>query len=209
MIGKYRRRTFLVMVLMIVQAFLYNAVFFTYGLVLARYDHVPANMTGLYILPLAVGNFFGPLVLGHFFDTIGRRRMITATYALSGLMLAGIGVAFGMGLFTAWTQTFAWMALFFVASAAASSAYMTASEVFPLETRSLAIAVFYAVGTAVGGVLAPSIFGWLVGTGDPWMIAYGYAAAGVLMVIGGATEAFLGIDAEGKSFESVADPLSS
>jgi MFS family permease len=209
MIGKYRKRTFLVMVLMIVQAFLYNAVFFTYGLVLARYDHVAANMTGLYILPLAIGNFFGPLVLGHFFDTIGRRRMITATYALSGLMLAGIGVAFGMGMFTAWTQTFAWMALFFVASAAASSAYMTASEVFPLETRSLAIAVFYAVGTAVGGVLAPSIFGWLVGTGNPWMIAYGYAAAGVLMIGGAVTEAFLGIDAEGKSLESVAEPLSS
>ena len=209
MIGKYRKRTFLVMVLMIVQAFLYNAIFFTYGLVLAHYYQVPATLTGLYILPLAVGNFFGPLVLGHLFDSIGRRRMITATYALSGLMLAGIGVMFGMGLFTAWTLTFAWMALFFVASAAASSAYMTASEVFPLETRSLAIAVFYAVGTAIGGVLAPWVFGGLVGTGDPWMIAYGYAAAGVLMVGGAVTEAAIGVDAEGKSLESVADPLSS
>jgi MFS family permease len=209
MIGKYRARSALALILMIAQAFLFNAAFFTYGLVLARFYHVPETRTGLYILPLAAGNFLGPLIIGPLFDSIGRRRMIVATYGLSGILLVAVAILFGMGLFSAWTQTIAWMLIFFVASSAASSAYMTASEIFPLETRSLAIAVFYAAGTAIGGALAPSLFGHLIATGRPWMLAGGYIAAAVLMLIGAGTEAKLGIDAEGKSLESVAAPLSS
>ena len=207
--NKYRARSGLALTLMGAQAFLFNAVFFTYGLVLSHYYHVPENGVGLYILPLAAGNFLGPLVLGPFFDSIGRRSMITGCYAVSGLLLIGVAVLFGLGVFTAWTQTIAWMVVFFVASAAASSAYMTASEIFPLETRSLSIAVFYAFGTAIGGIAGPLIFGRLVGTGLPWALASGYIAAALLMLAAAGTELKLGVDAEGKSLESVADPLSS
>lgn len=209
MFGKFRSRSLLALSLMTAQAFLFNAVFFTYGLVLARFDHVPPARAGLYILPLAVCNFLGPVILGRLFDSIGRKRMITATYGLSGLMLAGVAVLFGMSLLGAWTQTFAWMGIFFVASAAASSAYMTASEIFPLETRSLAIAVFYAAGTAIGGSVAPALFGKLIGTGNSWAVSAGYVAAAALMIGAAVMELFLGIDAESKSLESVADPLSS
>ena len=209
MLGKFRARSALALALMTAQAFLFNAVFFTYGLVLARFYHVPETRVGLYVLPLAAGNFFGPIVLGSLFDTIGRRRMITATYGLAGVLLAAVAVLFGMGVFTAWTQTYAWMAIFFVASAAASSAYMTASEIFPLEARSLAIAVFYAIGTGLGGIAAPFLFGWLIGTGKPWIVAGGYGAAAALMLVAAGTEAKLGIDAEGQSLENVAEPLSS
>lgn len=207
--SKYRARSFLALTLMGAQAFLFNAVFFTYGLVLSHFYKIPENGAGLYILPLAAGNFFGPLTLGPFFDSIGRRRMITGCYAVSGLLLAGVAVLFGSGVFTAWTQTIAWMVIFFVASAAASSAYMTASEIFPLETRSLAIAVFYAIGTAIGGIAGPVVFGHLVGTGNSWAVAGGYIAAALLMLIAAGTELKFGVDAEGKSLESVADPISS
>ena len=209
MLGKYRNRSLLALVLMTAQAFLFNAVFFTYGLVLAKFYHVPEADTGVYILPLAAGNFCGPVLLGHFFDTIGRRRMIAGTYGLAGVLLAATGLAFALGLFSAWTQTVAWMVIFFFASAAASSAYLTASEIFPLETRALAIAVFYALGTALGGVGAPLLFGHLIASSDPWMVCAGYIVAGVLMMTAAVTEAFLGIDAEGKSLESIAEPLSS
>ncbi len=209
MLGKYRARSILAVVLMTAQAFLFNAVFFTYGLVLATFYHVPNARIGLYILPLAAGNFFGPIVIGPLFDSIGRRKMITATYGLSGVLLVGVAVLFGSGVLTAWTQTFTWMVIFFVASAAASSAYMTASEIFPLEARSLAIALFYAIGTAVGGILAPWVFGRLIGTGQVWFVAGGYAAAAVLMMVAAMTELALGIDAQGQSLENVAEPLSS
>jgi MFS family permease len=209
MLGKFRRRSALALVLMTAQAFLFNAVFFTYGLTLSRFYHIAPNKIGIYILPLAAGNFFGPICLGWLFDSIGRRRMITATYGLTAALLAAVALMFGLGLFNAWTQTFAWMAIFFVASAAASSAYMTASEIFPLETRSLAIAVFYAAGTAVGGVLAPWIFGRLISGGQAWMVAGGYLGAALLMAAAAGTEMAIGVDAEGKSLESVADPLSS
>ncbi|MBV9812017.1 MAG: MFS transporter [Acetobacteraceae bacterium] len=209
MFGEHRSRSILVLVLMSTQAFLYNAVFFTYGLILTDFYHVQGTDVGLFILPFAVGNFLGPVVLGHFFDTIGRRKMITATYALSGLMLGVVGVLFARGMLTAWTQTGCWIAIFFVASAAASSAYLTASEIFPLETRALAIAVFYAIGTLIGGAAAPWIFGQLIGTGNAWTLASGYIFAGVMMVAAGVCEAFLGIDAEGKSLEDIAAPLSS
>src|SRR3982750_1353040 len=152
---EHRRRSFLGFVLMLTQAFFYNAIFFTYGLVLMRFYNVPAQSVGGYLLPFAVGNVLGPVVLGHLFDTIGRKKMISATYAIAGLLLAATGWFFHAGMLTAQTQTIAWMIIFFVASAAASSAYLTVSEIFPLEIRALTIAIFYAFGTLAGGVGAP------------------------------------------------------
>ena len=207
MFGAYKWRSLLAFTLMAAQAFLFNAVFFTYGLVLTKAYHVPAQSIGVYVLPLALGNLMGPLLLGHFFDTVGRRRMIAGTYAVSGLLMAGTAWAFHAGLLDAWTQTACWVAVFFVASAAASSAYLTASEIFPLETRAMAIAVFYALGTLVGGVGAPFLFGQLIGMGVQ-MVAWGYAGAAVLMLVAAGVEVWLGIDAEGKSLESIAVPLS-
>ncbi|HEY0424383.1 MAG TPA: MFS transporter [Rhodopila sp.] len=209
MVGKNSGRSVLALTLMVAQAFLFNAVFFTYGLVLATFYHVDDARTGLYILPLAAGNFLGPLLLGHLFDTVGRKKMIAGTYGLSGLLLIGVAILFGMGVLTAWTQTFCWMVIFFVASAAASSAYLTASEIFPLETRAMAIAVFYALGTLLGGVSAPFLFGYLISTGSQWTVAAGYLGAAALMIAGSICEAFLGIEAAGKSLEDVAQPLSS
>jgi MFS family permease len=208
MLGKYRNRSMLALALMIAQAFLYNAVFFSYGLVLVRYHDVPSESTGLHLVTLAASNFLGPLVLGHFFDTIGRRTMITATYALSGILLLATAFAFGLDLFTAWGQTLAWMLIFFFASAAASSAYLTASEIFPLETRALAIATFYALGTAIGGTAAPVLFGYLVGSGSPWALSLGYAFAAGLMLLAALAELKWGIDAEMRPLESIAEPLS-
>jgi MFS family permease len=208
MLGDNRGRSFLTLALMIAQAFLFNSVFFTYGLVLSKFYHIDDARTGAYILPLAAGNFLGPLFLGHLFDTVGRKTMIAGTYALSGVMLIAVAMLFGMGLLTAWTQTVCWMAIFFVASAAASSAYLTASEIFPLETRAMAIALFYALGTLIGGVSAPFIFGWLIGTGNEWVVAGGYVGAAVLMIGAAVCEMLLGVEAAGKSLEDVARPLS-
>ena len=207
--GKNLKRSFLAMTLMVAQAFLFNAVFFTYGLVLTKFYHIKETQVGLYILPLALGNFLGPVLLGRLFDTVGRKRMITATYILSGIMLIAVSVLFGTNLLNAWTQTACWIAIFFVASPAASSAYLTASEIFPLETRAMAIAVFYAIGTLIGGVSAPLIFGHLIGTGSQFGVAIGYVGAAVLMILGGICEAFWGVEAAGKSLEKVAKPLSS
>jgi MFS family permease len=207
MLGKYRGRSFLAFSLMAAQAFLFNAVFFTYGLVLTKAYHVPNERIGIYVLPLAVGSFLGPVCLGHLFDSIGRRKMIAGTYGLSGVLMAATGFAFHAGLLDACTQTLCWVAIFFVASAAASSAYLTASEIFPLETRALAIALFYALGTLVGGVGAPFLFGQLIGAGVK-EVAWGYGMAALLMIGAAVVEAFLGIDAEGKSLESIAEPLS-
>jgi MFS family permease len=209
MFGKYRSRSLVVLALMVAQAFLFNAVFFSYGLVLSKFHGVPEEGTGLYLMTLAVSNFLGPLLLGPLFDTIGRRAMIAGTYAAGGVLLIATAIVFGLDAFTAWTQTFAWMLIFFFASAAASSAYLTASEVFPLETRALAIAVFYAVGTAIGGTLAPVLFGHLIETGSPWALAGGYIFAALLMLAAAVAEAGFGIDAEMRSLESIAGPLSS
>jgi MFS family permease len=205
---QHRRRSILGFVLMLTQAFFYNAIFFTYGLVLMRFYDVPAENVGGYLLPFALGNVLGPIVLGHLFDTIGRRKMIAATYAISGLLLATTGWLFHAGLLTAQTQTIAWMIIFFVASAAASSAYLTVSEIFPLEIRALAIAIFYAFGTLAGGVGAPILFGWMIGTGSKTALFAGYLFGAALMVIGAIVEAFIGVDAERKSLEHVATPLS-
>ncbi|HEV2804428.1 MAG TPA: MFS transporter [Chthoniobacterales bacterium] len=205
---EHRRRSVLGFVLMLTQAFFYNAIFFTYGLVLMRFYNVPAQNVGGYLLPFALGNVLGPIVLGHLFDTIGRRKMIAATYAISGLLLAVTGWLFHAGLLTAQTQTIAWMIIFFVASAAASSAYLTVSEIFPLEIRAFAIAIFYAFGTLAGGVGAPILFGWIIGTGSKTALFAGYLVGAALMIVGAIVEVFLGVDAERQSLEHVATPLS-
>src|SRR5438874_3626683 len=207
-VHEHRRRSLLGFVLMLTQAFFYNAIFFTYGLVLMRFYDVPAQNVGGYLLPFALGNVLGPIVLGHLFDTIGRRKMITATYAIAGLLLAATGWLFHAGMLTAQTQTIAWMIIFFVASAAASSAYLTVSEIFPLEIRALAIAIFYAFGTLAGGVGAPILFGWIIETGSKTALLAGYLVAAALMIIGAIVEACTGVDAERKSLEDVATPLS-
>jgi MFS family permease len=208
MLGKYRRRSLLALTLMIAQSFLYNSVFFTFGLILAHFYHVPDQDIGYYVLPLAIGNFCGPLLLGAFFDTIGRRKMISSTFALSGLLLIATAVLFGLDRLTAITQTIAWFVIFFFASPAASSAYLTASEIFPLETRALAIACFYAIGTALGGSIAPSVFGALIDSGSAWHVSLGYIAAALLLLLAAVVELWEGVDAEGKSLESIASPLS-
>jgi MFS family permease len=202
------RRALLGVVLMASQAFFYNAIFFTYAFVLGRFFGIAADRVGLYILPFAAGNFLGPLVLGRWFDTIGRRPMIAATYAISGLLLLASAILFVEGLLDATTMTIAWSIVFFFASAAASSAYLTVSESFPLEVRALAIAVFYALGTGLGGVAAPSLFGALVGTGDPAAIAGGYVFGAMLMLIAAGVELWLGVAAERRALEDVAAPLS-
>jgi MFS family permease len=208
-VHEHRRRSFLGFVLMATQAFFYNAIFFTYALVLMRFYSVPEQKVGGYLLPFALGNVLGPLLLGHLFDTIGRKPMITLTYGLAGVLLALTGWLFHAGMLTAQTQTFAWTIIFLVASAAASSAYLTVSEIFPLEIRAMAIAIFYAVGTLAGGVGAPILFGWIIGTGSITALFKGYLVAAVLMIFGAAIEAWIGVPAERKSLEHVAAPLSS
>ncbi len=205
---KHRRRSVLGLALMASQAFFYNAIFFTYALVLVTFYGIPAQKVGLYLFPFALGNFAGPLLLGHLFDTVGRKRMITITYLTSGILLAISGWMFQQRMLTATTQAIAWSVIFFVASAAASSAYLTVSEVFPLEVRGLAIAIFYAAGTLVGGVAAPSIFGVLIQSGSRTALLYGYLAGAALMIGAGIVEACIGVNAERRSLETIADPLS-
>jgi len=205
---RYPRRAVLGLVLMTAQAFCYNAIFFTYALVLTQFFAVPSQDVGFYLLPFAISNFIGPLVLGPLFDTWGRRPMISSSYAISGLLLGVTALLFKSGVMTAATQTAAWMAVFFFASAAASSAYLTVSESFPLEVRALSIALFYALGTALGGVAAPWIFGVLIGSGDPAAIAWGYGFAALLMLVAAGTALWLGVAAERRSLEDVAAPLS-
>ena len=209
MVHEHRRRSLLGLVLMLTQAFFYNAIFFTYALVLMRFYGVPAKSVGGYLLPFALGNALGPFVIGHLFDTIGRRTMISATYAMSGVLLALTGWLFHAGMLTAQTQTLAWSIIFFIASAAASSAYLTVSEIFPLEIRAFAIAVFYAIGTLTGGVFAPLLFGWIIGTGSSTALFAGYLMAAALMIVGAIVEIWIGVPAERQSLEHVAAPLSS
>jgi MFS family permease len=208
-VHEHRRRSFLGLVLMSTQAFFYNAIFFTYALVLIRFYGAPENTVGGYLLPFALGNVLGPLLLGHLFDTIGRKQMITLTYGLAGLLLAFTGWLFHTGLLTAQTQTLAWTIIFFVASAAASSAYLTVSEIFPLEIRAMAIAIFFAIGTLVGGVGAPLLFGWIIGTGSSTALFVGYLVAAALMIFGAVMESWIGVPAERRALEEIATPLSS
>jgi MFS family permease len=202
-----RRRTLVGLSLMAAQAFFYNAIFFTYALVLTDFYGIRTDDVGWYLLPFAAGNFLGPVLLGRLFDTVGRRVMIATTYGLSGGLLAGAGYLFAIGVLSAAGQTVAWMVIFFFASAAASSAYLTVSETFPLEVRALAIALFYAVGTAIGGVVGPLLFGVLIDTGSRWSVFGGYLLGALLMIAAAAIAARWGIAAERKPLESVCRPL--
>ncbi len=206
--GSYPRRSVLGLSLFIGQAFLYNAVFFTYSLVLTTFYNVPSSSVGYYLIAFAAGNLLGPLVLGRLFDVVGRRPMIAGTYLLSGVMLAVTAWLFDQGVLTAGTQTVAWVVIFFLASAGASAAYLTVSEIFPMETRALAIAFFYAIGTGLGGIIGPVLFGQLIATKRPGDVAIGYVIGGCLMAGAGLVEVFLGVDAEQKSLEDIASPLS-
>jgi MFS family permease len=203
----YRRRTVVGLCLMSAQAFFYNAIFFTYALILTNFYGIAADRVGWYILPFAAGNFFGPLLLGPLFDTIGRRTMIAATYALSGLLLAVTGWLFSIAALSAEAQTIAWMIIFFVASAAASSAYLTVGEIFPLEIRAVAIAFFYAVGTGLGGVAGPLLFGALIASGSRASVFVGYLIGSALMIAAAVVQWAWGIAAERRPLEAVARPL--
>jgi MFS family permease len=203
----HRPRTAVGLALMTAQAFFYNAIFFTYALVLTDFYGIPADHVGWYILPFAAGNVLGPLLLGRLFDTIGRKPMIAFTYAMSGLLLALSGWLFARGFLSAQTQTVAWTVIFFFASAAASSAYLTVSETFPLEIRALAIAFFYAVGTGIGGVVGPLLFGALIDTGSRASLFGGYLLGAVLMIAAALIVLRWGIAAERRPLEQVARPL--
>jgi MFS family permease len=209
MIRDYPRRSLLGLILMVGQAFFYNAIFFTYGLVLTSFFQVKTERVPVYLLPLALGNVLGPLILGRYFDSIGRRRMIAATYIVSALLLAASAILFVNGSLTAVSQNLWFVAIFFTASAAASSAYLTVSEIFPLEIRAFAISIFYAIGTLAGGVAAPVLFSKLISSQSRVQVFWGYIAGAILMMSGGVAEAFLGVNAERQPLESIASPLRS
>ncbi len=203
----YPKRTFWCLTLMSAQAFFYNAIFFTYAMMLTDFYGVASASVGYYILPFAAGNVLGPLVLGHLFDSWGRRPMIIGTYAMSGLLLAATGFAFQAELLTATTQTLCWSVTFFFASAAASAAYLSAAENFPLEMRALAIAIFYALGTLLGAV-APWVFGLLIESGSRGQVLLGYLFGAALMLVAAIVTALYGTAAERRALEDVARPLS-
>lgn len=202
----YPRRTALGGVLMTTQAFTYNAISFTYPFVLTKFYGVAASSIGFYILPFALGNFLGPLVLGRYFDTLGRKPMISFTYALAGCLLAVTGYLFWQGTFTAVTQMLAWSVIFFFASAGASAAYLTVSEIFPLEIRAMAIASFFVVAQGAG-IVAPWLYGKLIESSAE-SVFYGYLVGAGMMLAGALAELWLGVKAEGRSLESIAAPLS-
>lgn len=203
----HRERALVGLALMLSQAFFYNAIFFTYALILTDFYAVPAQNIGWFILPFAAGNFLGPLLIGRLFDTLGRRVMIATTYALSGLLLTGTGYLFWKDWLTASQLTLCWSVVFFFASAAASSAYLTVSETFPVEMRALAIAMFYAIGTGAGGIAGPWLFGILIDTGSRGSVFSGYLLGAALMLAAAVIAARFAFPAERKSLESVARPL--
>jgi MFS family permease len=207
MLQMYPVRTILGLVLMTSQAFLYNAIFFTYGLVLGSFFGVPSGNVPYYLVFFALGNLLGPLLLGRLFDRVGRRSMIAGCYLTAGALMALTGYLFVQDLIGAAEQTALWTILFFFASAAASAAYLTVSEVFPMEIRAMAIALFYAIGTTLGGITGPIIFGQLIGTGERSSLFAGYLVAAGLMVVAALVELALGVKAERRSLESVAAPL--
>ncbi len=209
MFRQNRKRSILGLTLMIAQAFFYNAIFFTYALLLIRFYGIPAGRVGMYLLPFSLGNVLGPILLGHLFDSVGRKPMIALTYSLSGVLLAITGWLFVKGVLTATTQSIAWTVIFFIASCAASSAYLTVSEIFPLEIRGMAISLFYAIGTLVGGVDAPLLFGYLIGTGSRRAVFGGYLISAGLMIAAGIVELAIGVKAEGQSLENISAPLTS
>jgi MFS family permease len=206
--AKYPKRSILGATLMITQSFLYNAIFFTYALVLTKVYNVPEKDTLYYFIFFALGNLIGPLTIGRFFDTIGRRRMIAGTYLISGALLALSAVLFDAGALNAVTQTVWWCVIFFFASSGASAAYLTVSEVFPVEVRAKAISVFFAIAQSFGA-LGPWLYGQLIGTGqDHFKLFIGYLIGAGLMMLGGVVALVLGVPAEQKSLEDVATPLS-
>jgi len=204
LLRRHLRRTVLGVTLMVSQAFAYNAIFFTYALVLGRFYGVAPSDIGLYLLPFAAGNLLGPFILGPLFDTLGRRVMIATTYAISGVLLAITGFGFAAVWLTAFSQTALWCGVFFVASAAASAAYLTVSELFPVDLRGMAIALFYAVGTTAGGLAAPALFGALIESGRRDHVLYGYLVGAALMVGAAIVAWVLGVAAENKSLEEIA-----
>jgi MFS family permease len=207
LLKRYRRRTVLGLVLMAAQAFFYNAIFFTYALVLAKFYGVEESRVGYYIFPFAVGNFLGPLLLGRLFDSLGRRAMIAMTYSVAGVGLFFTGYGFSIEVLSASQLTLCWSAIFFVASAAASSAYLTVSEIFPLEMRAVSISLFYAAGTALGGFIGPPLFGAMIESGSRNALFGAYGLAAGLMCAAALAAAYLGVDAERRSLEAVAPPL--
>lgn len=208
LLRRHRRRTVLGLVLMATQAFCYNAIFFTYAIILTRFYGVEPAKVGWFMLPFALGNVLGPLLLGRLFDSWGRKTMIALTYGLAGVLLCLTGWLFARGALTAESQTAAWMVIFFFASAGASAAYLTVGELFPLETRAVTISLFYAVGTLLGGVAGPALFGALIDTGERGQIFSGYLLGGALMVLAAIVTLWLGVRAERKSLEEIAAPLS-
>ncbi|MFQ6145507.1 MFS transporter [Streptomyces seoulensis] len=205
--SKYRKRAVLGFSLFIGQAFLYNAITFGFGAILTKFFDVPSGHTGYYFAVIAVGNFLGPLLLGKLFDTVGRRVMISSTYLLSGLLLFGTAWLFDRGSLNATTLTACWCAVLFFASAGASSAYLTVSEIFPMETRAMSIAFFYALGTAAGGISGPMLFADLTGTGKVGDTVLAFQIGAALMCAAGLVAAFLAVNAERRSLEDIAAPL--
>jgi MFS family permease len=207
MVKVYPQRTVLGMSLFIGQAFLYNAITFGYATILIEFFDVPSAHTGYYYAVIAAGNFVGPVLLGRLFDTVGRKPMIAGTYILSGTLLLVTALLFQRGALNATTTTLCWTVVLFFASTGASSAYLTVSEVFPLETRAMAIAFFYAIGTAIGGITGPQLFSRLIASGDDGQVALAFAIGAVLMIAGGIVTLFYGVAAERKSLEEIATPL--
>ena len=204
---RHRRRAVLGLTLMAAQAFFYNAIFFTYALMLTKFYAIPEERVGYYIFPFALGNFLGPLILGRLFDTVGRRAMIATTYTISGVLLVITAYGFYRGWLSAAGQTLCWSVIFFVASAAASSAYLTVSEVFPLEMRAVSISLFYAAGTALGGFAGPPLYGAMIEGGSRGGLFAAYALAGALMCVAAFVAWKLGVDAERRPLEEVCAPL--
>jgi MFS family permease len=207
MFQMYPKRTILGLTLMGSQAFLYNAIFFTYALVLTGFYGISASSVPYYIFPFALGNVLGPWLLGRLFDTIGRVPMISGCYFITGGLMALTGYLFYLDILNAVTQTILWCIVFFFASAAASAGYLTVSEVFPMEIRAMAIALFYSIATALGGISGPIIFGQLIGTGNATNLFVGYLIGAALMIFAAIVELVLGVRAEGQSLENVATPL--
>jgi MFS family permease len=204
-----RARSILALILMVGQSFFFNAIFFTYGLVVSKFYHVPADDLPMHLLPFALASFLGPIVLGRFFDSWGRKPMIIVTFGSAGLLLALLVVPFAHGSLTPTTLGLWFSVIFFIASSAASAAYLTVSEIFPLEIRALAIAIFYAIGTLIGGVGAPLLFGELIATGSRWNIGMGWLLGAVLMLVAAVAEWFIGVEAAGQSLENISKPLQS
>jgi MFS family permease len=209
MVGENRQRSILGLVLMVAQSFFFNAIFFSYALIVKKFFHVADRELPIHLLPFAIASFLGPLTLGRLFDKIGRKPMITTTYGAAGLLLLGVIFPFAHGTFAARGLGIMFSVIFFIASSAASAAYLTVSEVFPLEIRAFAIAIFYALGTLIGGVGAPLLFGFLIATGSKWAVGAGYGLGAILMLGGALCEQLIGVEAAGKSLESISKPLQS